>query len=152
MSLDTSFSSIKVIKYGIALDSILGHIHFLIYIKDLPNVSSIIQFYIYADDASILHRNSDLNSLVNVVKQEFPKITEWLASNKLKVNANKSASMPFHPRQKIINTDDIIKIINTTVPFSISTIFLGIHIDYNLTLNVHIKHINTTISKYVGVH
>ena len=52
----------------------------------------------------------------------------------------------------IINTDDnLIRINNTTVPFSISTKFLGMNIDNNLAWNAHIKHINTETSKGVGV-
>ena len=66
------------------------------------------------------------------------KITEWLASNKLNVNVNKNTAMLLHPRQKITNTDDnMIKINNTTVPFSVSTKFLGMYIDNNLAWNAH---------------
>ena len=100
-------------------------------INDLPSVSSILRFHFYADDAYILHRDSDLNSLVNVVNKEMPNINEWFASNKLNVDVNKSTAMLFHSRQKIINTDDIIKINNTTDAFSISTKFLGMYIDNN---------------------
>ena len=60
--------------------------------------------------------------------------------------------MIFHPRQKIINTDDNMKKVNnTTVPFSISTKFWGMYIDNNLTWNAHTKHINKFYSKGVGV-
>ena len=63
-------------------------------------------------------------------------ITEWSASNKS--NVNKCTAMPFHPHQKIINTDDkMIKINNITVPFSISTKLSDIYIDNNLTWNAH---------------
>ena len=54
----------------------------------------------------------------------------------------------FSSRQKIINTDDnMITINNTTVPFSISTKFFGIHIDNNLTWNAHIRHIDKNYPK-----
>ena len=45
----------------------------------------------------------------------------------------------------------IIKINNTTVPFSIFTKFFGIHVDNNLNWNAHTKHINKKNSKGVGV-
>ena len=80
------------------------------------------------------------------------KITEWFTSNKLIVNVDKSTAMLLHPCQKIVNSNDnIVKIYNTTVPFSISTMFFGIHIGNNWTWNAHIKHINKNISKVVGV-
>ena len=71
----------------------LEPILFLLYINDLPNACSIIQFHVIADDTSILHRDSDLNSLVNIVNHEMPKITEWFASNKINVNFNKSTAI-----------------------------------------------------------
>ena len=78
----------------------------------------------------------------------MPTITEWFASNKLNLNASKSTAMIFHPCQKIIHTDDnMIKINNATVSFSISTKFLGIHIGNNLTWNSHIKHIDKNYPK-----
>ena len=55
-------------------------------------------------------------------------------------------------RHKIINTDDnMIKINNAAVPFSISTMSLRMYIDNNLTLNAHTKHVNKFFSKGVGV-
>ena len=94
------------------------------------------------------YTDSDLNSLVNIVNQEMPNITELFASNKLNVNVSKSTAMLFHRRQKITNTDDnMIKINNTTVPFYISTKFLDMYIDNNLTLNAHTKHINFFFQK-----
>ena len=80
-----------------------------------------------------------MNSLVNILNQEMPKTTEWFACSQLNVNVDKSTAMPLHPRQIIINTDDnMIKINNnstndnsnnTTLPFSISTKYLGMYID-----------------------
>ena len=98
------------------------------------------------------YRDSDQNSLVDIVKHEMPKITEWFASNKLNVNVNKNTAMLFNPRQKNINTDDnMIKINKATVLFSNSTMSLGMNIDNNLTWKAHTKHINIKISNGVGV-
>ena len=94
------------------------------------------------------YRDSDLNSLANVVNQKMQKNTEWFASNKLNVSVSKSTAMLFHPSKKIIDTDgNMIKINNTTVPVSISTKFLGMYIDNNLACNAHTKHINKKNSK-----
>ena len=110
------------------------------------------QFHIYADDTSILYRDSDLNSVVSIVNQEMQKITEWFASNKLNVDVDKSVAMLFNPCQKIINTDDnTIKINSATVPFSISTKFFDMYIDNNFSWNAHTKHINKKNSNGVGV-
>ena len=68
----------------------------------------------------------------------MPKNAVWFASNILDINVNKSIAMLFYPLHRIINTDNnMIKIIITAFPFSISTYFLGIYIDNNLTWNAH---------------
>ena len=133
----------KKIECGVLHGSILGPILFLLCINDILNICSIPQSLVHTDDASILYRDSDLNSLVNVVNQEMQKNNEWFASNKLNINVGKITAMLFHPCQTIIYTDDnMIKINYTTVPFSIFTKLLGICIDNDLTWNAHIKHVN----------
>ena len=83
---------------------------------------------------------------------EMPKIMEWLKSNKLHINVNKTVAMLFHTRQKRVNIDEnLIVIDGNIIPFTTNTKFLGINIDSNLTWKAHINHITKKISKVVGV-
>ena len=91
----------KKSECGVLHGSILGPSLFLLCINDIPNISSIPQSHVHTDDACILYRDSDLNSLVIIVNQDMQKITEWFASNKLNINVNKSTAMLFHPVKKL---------------------------------------------------
>ena len=83
---------------------------------------------------------------------EMPKIMEWIKSNKLNINVNKTVAMLFHTRQKRVNIDEnSIVIDGNIIPFTTNTKFLGINIDNNLTWKAHINHTSTKISKGVGV-
>ena len=83
---------------------------------------------------------------------EMPKIIEWLKSNKLHINVNKTVAMLFHTRHKCVNIDEnLIVIDGNIIPFTTNTKFLGINIDNNLTWKAHINYITTKISKGVGV-
>ena len=132
--------------------SILGQNLFLLYINDLPNASNILRSLLYADDTNILYKNMDPKSIAHTMNKEIPKVTEWLNSNKLCINTNKTVAMLFHTRQRTSTINEsLIKINGDTIPFSTHTKLLGVNIDKNLTWKPHINYIATQISKVVGI-
>ena len=152
VSINNTSSSFLRTECGVPQGSILGPILFILYINDLPRVSTKLKFLLYADDTNILYENTDANAIIKTINMEMPKIMEWFESNKLHLNVNKSVAMLFHTRQKRVNIDDISIVIDgKTIPFTTNTKFLGINIDNNLTWKAHINHITTKISKGVGV-
>ena len=54
VSVGSSHSSTKPISFGVPQGSILGPLLFIIYINDLPQISELAKFIMYADDANIL--------------------------------------------------------------------------------------------------
>ena len=76
---------------------------FIIYINDLPNISSLTQYLLFADDTSIFCSHKDANHLVSIVNNELAKIIISLKVNKLSLNLSKTNFMIFHPRQKKVN-------------------------------------------------
>ena len=82
VSLNGVDSAIKTISCGVPQGSVLGPLLFLIYINDLPNISSKLKFYLFADDTNIYCETNDLKSLEKTMNLELKKLYEWLCINR----------------------------------------------------------------------
>ena len=71
VSLNGVDSAIKTISCGVPQGSVLGPLLFLIYINDLPNISSKLKFYLFADDTNIYCENNDLKGLEKTMNLEL---------------------------------------------------------------------------------
>ena len=63
----STFSSRQTIKCGVLQGSILGPLFFLLYINDLPKVSSIAETLLFADDTNIFYSHSYVDHLIHTM-------------------------------------------------------------------------------------
>ena len=110
----------------------------------------------YADDTTLISTLETFGNtnrpteIENNISDEISKITTWLHSNKLKLNASKSKFMIFFKHPKIIPKLNIWangNQIDEVQEFN----FLGITIDQNITWTPHIRKISIKISRVIGV-
>ena len=97
-----SFSSEKLIKYGVPQGSILGPLLFCIFINDLPlclsdpNVSC----DLFADDTSLHCNSSTLTEVQKSLQNSLNNVTEWCQENFMLLHPNKTKCMIITSRQK----------------------------------------------------
>ena len=148
-------SNVLTISTGVPQGSILGPLLFLIYMNDIPEVSTFFKYILYADDTSLLNSLSiSLNSYdpdMHTINIELSKIYDWLAVNKLSLNLRKTKYMLFHHQNKKLPNNISLQINSTEIERVTNFIFLGVTINEHLSWKPHIDKICSKISKYIGI-
>ena len=108
-------SNIQSITCGVPQGSVLGPLLFLLYINDLPNISNILQFYLFADDTNIYYEAENLDKLELVINKELKKLHTWLIVNKLSLNIDKTNFVVFHPYNKPLKQNITLKIYKNAI-------------------------------------
>ena len=144
-------SDIHYVKCGVPQGSILGPLLFILYMNDICSVSKLLFTFLYADDTCVMLSGKDLNDLIAVLNVELISLCDWLKSNKLSLNTQKTFFMVFHrARLKSANCNDLV-IDNASITRVYSAKYLGIIIDVKFNWIEHITYIKNKISKAIGI-
>ena len=145
-------SNLSTIKCGVPQGSILGPLLFLLYINDISKSSPLLSFILFADDTNVFYSHKDLNSLVDTLNSELPKISTWFKCNKLSLNINKTNFIHFrHPNNHNITISNDIIIDGLSLSQKSYSKFLGIVIDENLNWIEHLNYVCNNVSRNVGI-
>ena len=143
-------SSPKTINYGIPQGSILGPLLFVIYINDLPGISDLAKFILYADDANIIvtgHNEEEIQSKLSLIAT---LLVNWVSSNGLSLNLKKTHYMVFSNR-RVDYSKISLNISGTNIERVTEARFLGVIIDEKLTWCKHITAVRLKMSRYIGI-
>ena len=84
VSINRESSESLGINCGVPQGSILSPLLFLLYINDLPNISKVLNFYLFANDTNIYYESSSLQELEKTINKELYKLYHlWLNANRL---------------------------------------------------------------------
>ena len=153
------------ISTGVPQGSILGPLLFIIYINDLARASKLLRTICFADDSNLLCSLRDLaqtvpagESVIQAANNELQKIADWMAVNKLSLNASKTRLMVFHYRQRTgpstpLNEDEDQRLYKNgeRIKQVREFLFLGIWLNSDLTWTKQINMLAAKIGKSVGI-
>ena len=146
VQLNGTQSDFETIKHGVPQGSILGPLFFLLYINDIANCSTILKFYLFADDTTIFFSHKDINKLESTINDELSHVASWLVANKLSLNVGKSNALLFRTSDKNVPSLNI-KINGQPIDEKQSAKYLGILIDNKLSFEKHIQHVKSKLNK-----
>ena len=98
--LGTKSTNINKLTSSVPQRSILGPILFIIYVNDFPKCLRYSSCLAFADDTTILISEKNQKNLYNNANEELNNIDNWLMTNKLSLNIDKTKCMHF----KTLNT------------------------------------------------
>ena len=95
VSINGENSELRELSCGVPQGSVLGPLLFLIYINDLPNISSKLDIFLFADDTNIYYENESFKELEKIVNKELKNLYLWLSINRLALNIEKNKLFNF---------------------------------------------------------
>ena len=137
---------------GIPQGTILGPLLFLIYINDLPNCLVHSRPRMYADDTHLTFASNNLDDIEYHLNLDLAKVNKWLIANRLTLNQSKTEFMLIGARQRLCTLQSAPCLAIDNVPIKqVSQIkSLGVHIDENLSWNIHIEEVAKKIASGIG--
>ena len=142
-------SRLSQLDLSIPQGSSLGPLLFILYINDMVNASSKLEFILYADDSVIYMTGLNIESMANEMNKQLQNIYKYLVANKLTLNYNKSEFILFS--KSLNNINPVIKINNNIIKQVKETKFLGVLITNKLNWSKHIKNVTLKINRINGI-
>ena len=130
-----TYSDLYDITYRTAQGSCLGSLLFIIFVNDIHLLPLYSRLILFADDTTIFNSHKTPKFLNYTIIHDIQMLVEWFTTNKLSLNLSKTVAMKFWSRDSCFN----IKVDGIEIPLVLITRFLGVHLENELTWNIHLN-------------
>ena len=134
-------SEIKTLHHGVPQGSVLGPILFLLHTNDLHKCIKHSFTYHFADDTNLLNISNSYLTLQKDVNKDLKSLHDWLLSNKISLNNDKTELIYFHKVRSAVPTDLKIILNGKKLIHSNKIKYLGIYLDETLMVLYIVKNL-----------
>lgn len=151
VKIDGVFSNFKVTNISVPQGSVLGPLLFIIYINDLPEISTGPSFTLFADDTSLSIHDTEYVNVINNSNEVLSLLKSWTDANRLTLHPAKTVTLLVTNRKHEIIPTIRCKVDDAPIAFVDNVKFLGLFIDDSLNFKDHIIYISGKIAKSIGI-
>ena len=134
-------STLRKVQCGVPQGSVLGPLHFALYINDIQNAVGAECVRLFADDTALYMVNTDLKVLISSVKVKIQQFFKWCICNKLTTNIDKTYFVLFHTVNKPVPDGFTEIVTHMTIKRATEMKYLGLILDEKLNYNEHVQSI-----------
>ena len=119
----------NLVTHDVPQGSVLGPLLFIIFINDLHKSVKHIQILHFADDTNLKYSNKSMKKINKHINHYLSLVVQWLRSNKISLNADKTEIIIFRSKRKQITKYLNFQISGQKINISNKVKYLGIQTD-----------------------
>ncbi len=149
---DGQLSDVLLVTVGVPQGSILGPLHFTLYLNDLHNVLKHCDNKMYADHTALSYALKSTTDLKRNINEDFVYLKEYFVISKLSLNIQKCEFLTVGTQQRLTKFKDInIKVDEIYIVKVTTSKYLGFIIDQTLRWWHHIDSMVKKIRSKINV-
>ena len=141
----------SLVTHGIPQGSVLGPLLFIIFINDLHKSVKHSQILHFADDTNLPYSSKSIKKIIEHINHGLSLVVQWLRSNKISWNAEKTEILIFRSKRKQITKYLNFRISGHKINVSNKVKYLGIQMEQHLDWIVHVKNVIPKLDKAIGI-
>jgi Reverse transcriptase (RNA-dependent DNA polymerase)/Endonuclease-reverse transcriptase len=136
------------VEWGVPQGSRVGPLLFILYINDMVHVIRKCKIHLFADDALMYISDKCPDNICKWLNEDLKNVSDWLNSNKLKLNIKKTKVMWINERSNRVNeirmNGEVLEVVKNIK-------YLGVMIDDRMKFDLHADYIIKKMARKIGV-